>query len=167
MQITEVKSPSPYNTDGKISVFLAGAIDMGAAVDWQSQVVQNFKSWNKQKEIVFLNPRRTDWDSSWQQVPEDRQFRQQVEWELTALQKADIVFLNLPKDSKAPISMLELGLMAGANKNLIVCCDPQFYRYGNIALTAERYGFTMYTDFDTAVTALRMRCVMESSINSL
>ena len=45
------------------TVFLAGSIDMGSAVNWQKQVVDALKEEN----VVVYNPRRDDWDSSWVQ----------------------------------------------------------------------------------------------------
>lgn len=163
MRVTEVKAPNQYYTGGKISIFLAGAIDMGAAVDWQQEVINHFSDWNKQKEILFINPRRSDWDSSWDQTPEDKQFSQQVNWELDGINLSDIVFLCLPANSKAPISLLELGIIAGSRKKVIVMCDKDFYRYGNVAITCARYGCTLFTDMSRALTALRMECIIRST----
>jgi hypothetical protein len=163
-RVTEVKAPNPYNGENKIKIFLAGAIDMGAAIDWQKQVVEYFKDWNRRKEILFLNPRRDDWDSSWKQVPEDKQFSEQVNWEISGLENSDLVFLCLPKDSKAPISLLELGLMAGGKKKIIVMCDKEFYRYGNVAITCNRYNCKLHTDISSALTALKTECIMMSIV---
>jgi hypothetical protein len=38
-------------------------------------------------QILVLNPRREDWDSSWIQSIDNPQFREQVEWEIYALTK--------------------------------------------------------------------------------
>lgn len=162
MRVTEIKAPATYSTEGKITVFLAGAIDMGAAEDWQKKVVEYFKDWNRPTEILFLNPRRDDWDSSWKQTPDDTQFNHQVNWELDGLNAADIVFLCLPASSKAPISLLELGVMVGSSKPMVVMCDQNFYRYGNVAITCSRYGCSLYTEMDKALSALKMKCTMQS-----
>jgi len=56
----EIQSPNELKTkDGYISVFLGGSVEMGKAVDWQKEVIKALKD----KQIIFLNPRRNDWDS--------------------------------------------------------------------------------------------------------
>lgn len=48
-------------------VFLAGSIEMGAAVDWQADVIARLEAWPDSERLVVLNPRRPDWDPSWEQ----------------------------------------------------------------------------------------------------
>lgn len=124
------------------SVFLAGAIDMGSAVDWQTSITELLTKRNDEMETFcdfhIYNPRRDDWDSSWRQEIDDPKFSEQVNWELDHLEKADVIYLHLPKDSKAPISLLEMGLFANTGK-LIVCCEDGFYRKGNVDIVCQRY----------------------------
>jgi len=86
-----------------------------------------------------LNPRRDDWDSSWEQKIENAQFKQQVEWELDALEYADWILMYFDPSTKSPISLLELGLFAETGK-LIVCCPEGFWRKGNVDIVCEKYG---------------------------
>ena len=67
---------------------------MGNSADWQQKVIDDFQSFYNEKEIVVLNPRRTNWDSSWIQSIENKQFNDQVNWELDALEKSDFIRLN-------------------------------------------------------------------------
>lgn len=126
------------------SVFLAGAIDMGAAEHWQQEVA----GWISDREVVVFDPRRDDWDSSWKQDKDDPQFKEQVEWELTHIERSDFVIFYFPKDSKAPISFLELGLCLGKGKNCLIYVHPEFYRKGNIDITAARKSIPVYSDLE-------------------
>ncbi len=122
------------------SIFLAGSIEMGKAEDWQSQLEVYFQDLEK---YTILNPRRKDWDSSWEQHFESPQFYQQVTWELNALEKADHIILYFCPDTKSPISLLELGLFANSKK-LLVCCPKGFWRRGNVEIVCERYDIPFY-----------------------
>lgn len=124
-------------------VFLAGTIEMGESEDWQSTVT-NLLS---EQPITILNPRRDKWDPSEPQEFENAQFYQQVTWELNALDKADIIILNLLPESKSPISLLELGLYASSGK-LLVCCPDGFWRKGNVDIVCERFNIPIYNNLD-------------------
>lgn len=145
---TEVKAPGKYELT-KYSIFLAGAIDQGQAVDWQKQVADSLRD----LDVLILNPRRDDWDSSWEQTAENPEFRQQVEWELKAQEDADMVIFVFTKDSKAPITFMEFGLFA-PHKDAMVCVETGFYRQGNLDITCERYDIPVYHDLDEMLTDL-------------
>lgn len=127
----------------KKSVFLAGSIEMGIADDWQNIIGKWFitKGWN-----VF-NPRRTDWDSTWIQSYENPQFNQQVNWELNALDKSDIILMYLDPMTKSPISLLELGLHANSKKLYVVCPDG-FYRKGNVEMVCSVYDIPLFNNLE-------------------
>jgi hypothetical protein len=130
-------------------VFLAGTIEMGNSHDWQSQVEEALINTG----CTILNPRREAWDSSWEQKIESPQFYQQVNWELDALNKSDLIILNLLPDSKSPISLLELGLYASSGK-LLVCCPDGFWRKGNVEIVCERYDIPLYDSLDDLLNSL-------------
>ena len=142
----EVKAPGKYKP-GKFSIFLAGSIDMGNAEDWQT----TFTNAMKDQDVLLLNPRRDDWDSSWKQEASDKQFSEQVNWELDALEFAKLIVVYFAKDSKAPITFMELGLHAHSGK-VVVCCPEGFYRRGNVEIVCNQYGIPMVNDMD-ALTA--------------
>lgn len=116
------------------SIFLAGSIDMDNAPRWQDRVLRRFKD----EDVVFLNPRRDDWDNTISQSAEDPLFVQQVTWELEMLDAADLIIMNFSPLSRSPISLLELGLFS--TKPMVVCCPEGFYRKGNVDIVCERFG---------------------------
>jgi hypothetical protein len=138
----EVKAPASYDRYRR-SIFLAGSIEMGKADNWQARVIKSLQG----QEILVLNPRRDDWDSSWNQSIADPQFREQVEWELRAMEDATHILMYFDPSTKSPISLLELGLHAKSGK-LIVCCPDGFWRKGNVEIVCKRYGVTMVDNFD-------------------
>ena len=123
------------NADNQLkTVFLAGSIDMGKSVDWQTELSEMLLDWNG----ILLNPRRKNWDSSWVQSIENEQFREQVEWELDGLELADMVIFYFSPESSAPITLLEFGLF-GRTKNTVVCCPAGFWRKGNVDIVCKKY----------------------------
>tara|TARA_R110002094_G_scaffold126116_1_gene120125 strand:+ start:438 stop:881 length:444 start_codon:yes stop_codon:yes gene_type:complete len=140
MKAIEIQSPNKIVVpEGYSSMFLAGSIEMGIAEDWQKRVQKQLLD----KEIVFLNPRRDDWDASWEQTIENPKFKEQVEWELNGLDQADVIFMYFDPATKSPISLLELGLHANSSK-MMVCCPEGFWRKGNVDIICERYGITQF-----------------------
>lgn len=127
-----IKAPFKFTPLEKISVFLAGSIEMGTAEDWQQTLEKSLKH----LDIFILNPRREDWDSSWIQSIDNPQFKEQVEWELLAQESADIIGMYLSPGTKSPITLLELGLSARSDK-LIVCCPEGFWRKGNVDVVCK------------------------------
>ena len=127
-------------------LFLAGSIEMGAAEDWQTKVIDSAinKNW------VILNPRRDDWDSSWQQSIHDDNFKQQVDWELDAQDLSNFIYMYVDPNTKSPISLLELGLYASSNK-MIVCCPDGFWRKGNVEIVCDRFGIPLLEDLDELI----------------
>lgn len=150
----EVIKPEPKNrvySDKSIKIFLAGSIEMGKAEDWQAEIPKLFKD---RQNLVFFNPRRDDWDSSWEQKASNPQFNYQVNWELDHLDKADLIFMYFSPETKSPISLLELGLYAESGK-MIVCCPDDFYRKGNVDITCARHDIPVYNTMDAAIGRLR------------
>ncbi|MEN2401367.1 nucleoside 2-deoxyribosyltransferase domain-containing protein [Flavobacterium sp. MC2016-06] len=139
-----------------IKIFLAGTIDMGNSIDWQQKVIDDFQDFKTAKEIIILNPRRKDWDSSWTQTIENEQFNGQVNWELDALEKSDFIIMFLDKNSKSPISMLELGLFADSKK-ILVCCEEGFWRKGNIDIVCKRKEIPAFKTLEDLITALKSK----------
>ncbi len=135
-------------------IFLAGTIDMGNSIDWQQKIIDCFQNMGTKTDLIFLNPRRKNWDSSWVQTVENEQFNGQVTWELEALEQSDLIVMFLGAHSKSPISMLELGLFAESGK-IIVCCEEGFWRKGNIDIVCKRKNIPTFKTFDTLVDHLK------------
>jgi len=139
-----IKPPSNIALrDNENTVFLAGSIEMGAAVDWQTDLGEYFSK----KGYVVFNPRRDDWDSSWEQKFENPQFYQQVNWELDALDQSFHIVMYFDPKTKSPISLLELGLYANTNK-LWVICPEGFWRKGNVDIVCNRYRIPLFTSIE-------------------
>lgn len=136
-----------------VSVFLAGSIEMGAAEDWQEKITKEFQGI---EDLTFFNPRRDSWDSSWEQSQKNPEFNYQVNWELSLLEKSDIIFLYFSPETKSPISLLELGLFAASEpEKMIVCCPDGFWRKGNVEITCTRFRVPFFDDIENAKGALR------------
>lgn len=128
-----IKAPNSYPVERPL-VFLAGSIEMGAAVDWQTRVAEALKD----SSGTILSPRREDWDSSWVQSFENAQFRQQVEWELKAMEDADLILMHFEPETKSPITLLEFGLWTGnLPQKLVVYCPIGFWRKGNVDIVCH------------------------------
>jgi hypothetical protein len=142
------------------TVFLAGSIDLGTARDWQKEFEREFEHFP----CTIYNPRRPDWDSSWKQTSTDPKFSEQVNWELDFINAATNVFMFIGAESKAPISLLEFGIIASSRpKKLTICVEEGFYRRGNIEVVCERHDITLYSDFKQAVEKLKLKMVGEMS----
>lgn len=151
----EVKAPNKYLIDRPV-IFLGGAIDQGKSENWQERVAKELSDLN----VIFLNPRRDDWDSSWEQSIDNLQFREQVDWELEGQDIADLCIYvfgsneEQAKLTKAPIALLELGLYAKTHKTM-VCCPNGYYRKGNIDITCEFYGIPIFENLNDLIEKIR------------
>lgn len=148
----EIKAPN-FVSDKVATIFLAGSIEMGAAEQWQERVVAMLKdtSW------TFLNPRRDVWDNTWEQSMNDPRFVEQVQWELQGIEGAEKVIIYFAPDTKAPITLLELGIISQMKEPddvLVVCPDP-FYRKGNVDVVCDRYRIKQYKTLEDACTTLQ------------
>lgn len=148
---TVVKAVSEVNYNmTETAIFLAGTIDNGDSVDWQSHVCEELKDYD----ITLINPRREDWDSSWSPTADNPLFKEQVEWELSGLINSDIIFMYLAPGSVSPISLLELGVFI--DKTIIVVVPDGYFRKGNIEVTLEYLtGEKVYHTLEDGLTALR------------
>ena len=145
----EIQAPNKVEVkDGHKSVFLAGSIEMGKAEDWQKKIVEALKD----KPFTFLNPRRDDWDSSWEQKITNTQFKEQVTWEMDGLESADIIALYFDPETKSPISLLELGLHA--IDKIIVVCPEGFWRKGNVDIVCERFDIKQVDTIEELIKAI-------------
>jgi len=133
------------------SLFLAGSIEMGKAIDWQKTIEKELKDYNGN----IFNPRRDDWDSSWQQDIKNDQFREQVEWELEALENSDYILMYYAPNTISPISLLEMGLHAKSGK-MIVCCPDGYERKGNVDIICKKYGIPIVDNIDNLINMIKL-----------
>jgi hypothetical protein len=135
---------------GKYSLFTAGSIEMGAAIQWQHRLVEHLCD----LPLTVTNPRRGQWDPNVDAKAKDPAFRGQVIWELDALSAATVICYFFDVDTISPITLMELGLWAHSGK-IIVCCNEAFWREGNVKLVCERYNIPFVRTFEQLVPAVR------------
>ena len=143
----------PQNLDSipqKRSIFLAGSIEMGKAEDWQALIGNKLQDFD----IVIWNPRRTLWDNSWEQSIDNPLFKEQVDWELDALDRAELIFFHFEAHTKSPITLLELGLHAPSGKCIVHCPDG-FWRKGNIDIVCNRFNVPQVTTLEEGISMLK------------
>jgi hypothetical protein len=133
------------------TIFLAGSIEEGKADDWQKKLETALKD----DEGTILNPRRDDWDSSWIQSKDNKEFRNQVEWELFGLEHCTIIVMFFQPGTKSPISLLELGLHAKSEK-LIVCCPKGYMKKGNVDVTCDYYEVPVVETFEKLIESIKL-----------
>lgn len=133
-------------------LFLAGTIDMGNSKDWQSELCERIETeigHLSTRNLTIFNPRREEWDSSWEQSYSNPYFYQQVTWELNSIKDSNLVLFHFEEDSKSPITFLELGLVANSKpfkKRIAVSCKPGFYRYGNIQIVCDMFKIPLFEE---------------------
>ncbi len=147
-----LKPVAPLDLGGRPAVFLAGSIEKGAAPQWQERV----ESALADLDVVVVNPRRDDWDSSWKESIHDPRFREQVEWELAAQERATLIAMYFAPGTQAPVTLLELGLAARGGK-LVVCCPDGYWRKGNVEVVCARYNVPLFADLASLVAEVRRR----------
>lgn len=133
-------------------IFLAGSIDMGKAENWQERIERELAN----QDVVICNPRRDDWDSTWVQSIDNPQFNEQVTWELENIEEADLVVFYFDPAGLAPITLLELGLVANSAANIIVCCPDGYWRKGNVEMVCDRYGIPLCSSIDDFVQLIKV-----------
>jgi hypothetical protein len=145
------KPPTPISVGTERVVFLAGSIEMGAAEDWQARLAASLAG-----DVVVLNPRREEWDASWRQSIDEPKFREQVEWELDGLDRADVIAMWFAPETKSPITLLELGLHARGGK-VIIGCPMGFWRRGNLEVVCVRHAIPLHATWDAFEAAVRSK----------
>lgn len=130
------------------SIFLAGSIEMGKAVDWQSPATDFFMDLCG----IIYNPRRKDWDSSWQQSIDHPEFNGQVNWELDYIAESEFIFFVFDPNTQSPITLMELGIAASTKPaSTVVCCPNGYWRKGNVDIICDRNNITVTENFNDAL----------------
>jgi hypothetical protein len=166
--VIEIRPPDELpeaRGSGELVVFIAGSIEMGKAVPWQAALVQALSD---VPNVILLNPRRSDWDPSWVQSRRNPQFREQVEWELSGQDLADVIAFYFAPGTLSPVSLLELGLaISDPDTELVVCCPEGYFRKGNVDITCERYDVNQVDDLDALTKWVRRRASAQARLGHL
>jgi hypothetical protein len=133
-----VTAPEPFDVPGW-RVFLAGAIDMGRARNWQADIIAALAG---RDGLVLVNPRRSSFDH--------RALDEQIRWELAALESVDMIAMWFPREVVAPVALLEAGLHLRSRK-LIIGADAGYERRRNLEITTARYDVPLWNTLDDVV----------------
>lgn len=126
------------------SIFLAGPTE----ILWRAGFIFALRQRLPATNTTIFDPFQPRWDSTWKEdVDRDPRFAAQVDWELTAQDKATAVAVFFHGDSKAPVSLLELGLCARSGK-AVVGCEPGYWKRGNVQAVCRRYGVPLADSLD-------------------
>ncbi|KAF4624304.1 hypothetical protein G7Y89_g13869 [Cudoniella acicularis] len=146
---TIIKAPEPLPSPlPQPSLFLSGSIS-----PWRDHIISELSY----LPITILNPLRPDWDSSWKEELSSPEFVEQVTWEITALESADVVAIYFSKETKAPITLLELGFVVGRAKKIVVCCEVGYEKRGNVELLCQALGYKVVEALEDLVEGLKVK----------
>lgn len=141
---------SSWSNDFRI--FMAGTIEMGKSRDWQKEFADSIMEEFPGHEVLLYNPRRTDWDPSWVQSVNNKNFVEQVEWELTNLEKANLIIFNFEPNTISPVTLAEFGLFAKEKRTkVLVHCAPGYARKGNVDIMCRRYNVQQVNSFEKLI----------------
>ncbi|KAK4221502.1 hypothetical protein QBC38DRAFT_491908 [Podospora fimiseda] len=152
-----IQAPHRPDITGQKSIFLAGTTTPTNGPDWRETLTKAIS--DLPVALTVFDPTRSDWDSSWKEDILFPKFKEQVDWELDMQEKADLVVIYFGPNTKAPISLLELGLVARSGK-AIIGCHGQYEKRGNVQVVAQRFGLELLEiedDYDILATAVRRR----------
>lgn len=157
MSFQLVSAPNKIDiSDYKITIFIGGSIELGVVRDWQKELIQWLENHELSAHLVALNPRREKWDSSWPvDDPNHAELREQIGWELTSQDIADIPVYLFAADTLSPITLLELGIYA--DKKPIICVEDGYKRRANVLVTAEHFGWHCNVSWDEFLQNLDQR----------
>ncbi|KAI3330037.1 hypothetical protein F4824DRAFT_355664 [Ustulina deusta] len=136
-----IDAPSREPSRGVKTIFLAGTTMPTDEHDWRVCLMELLAD----EPLTIYNPLRPDWDSTWREDISFEPYCEQVEWELDMQETADMVVVYFHPASKAPISLLELGLCARTGKAIVVC-PAGYWKRGNVQIVCERHGIEMVDD---------------------
>jgi len=147
-----IKAPA-FVSDRLAAIFLAGSIEMGVAENWQQKAERLLSDTH----WTLLNPRRDDWDSTWEQKISNPAFNEQVSWELQGLETCEKVIVYFDPNTKSPITLLELGLLSQLKEpaDIFVICPEPFYRKGNVDIVCDRYRIKQYKTLEEVCEVLK------------
>ncbi|KAI2633351.1 hypothetical protein GGS21DRAFT_130767 [Xylaria nigripes] len=134
-------APSREPARGVKSVFLAGSTSPTDDRNWRESLIELLAD----QPFTIYNPQRPSWDETWLENISFEPYRTQVEWELDMQEVADMVVLYFHPATKAPVSLLELGLSARTGK-VIVVCPEGYWKRGNVQIVCKRHGIEMVED---------------------
>ena len=126
----EIKKRKLDNTKQKF-IFLAGSID-NSKNNWRNYQMKKFKYYS------YFDPTNYNFSSL-----NNQEMINHINWEFTAMEKADIILLNLLPNSLSPISLVELGLYV-SSKKIIIVCPKEFYKSTYVYALCKKYNSIIF-----------------------
>jgi len=141
--------------DRAFSVFLAGSVQSkDTEVTWRKRIIKMLS----EEDVVLIDPVWTNNGSNldYNNKEDAKKMNVQIDWELNALEQADLIVMHLDKEAKSPISLLELGLYAQSGK-LVMCCADGFWRKENVDVVCNRYNVPRVKSIEELVTTIQKK----------
>lgn len=132
-------------------IFAAGSIELNLAENWQKDLEKELENYK----VTVFNPRRDTWNKDWEQSITNPQFSHQVNWEMNSIDSSEIIFMYFDKNTKSPISLLELGYVSQKEKTVIVCCPKGFHRLGNVEIVCQRNNIPLFDNWEDSIEKLK------------
>jgi hypothetical protein len=129
------------------SIFLGGTIENGESEDWQDRITRKLESkygGNTDFLLNVFNPRRDKWNPELKQSIKNKEFSEQVNWELDHIEICDLRLFLIKKESLSPITLMEIGFSSGRYLKSVVCCPETFWRIGNVEMISDRSEFDFF-----------------------
>ena len=116
------------------TIYLGGTIH--SKNNWQKDVVNHFRD----QGYDVYNPVKR-WGKDIVQAELDKF----IEWQLDALEKADIIVLNIDEHSRSFTRLFEFGLYANLpSKKMTVYCSPKSPIFTHVRVTCKKYNVEFY-----------------------
>lgn len=145
----------------RFSIFTAGSIEQGKAIEWQEAFFNEINKMKPTPDVAIFNPRRDNWDPSWNTADHKPQLLEQIEWELEHLEEANLIVMYLQPGTVSPVSLIEFGLFARAvyvmKKQMIVLCPDGFHVKANVNAVCQYYDITMAKDMPDLIKKTKTR----------
>ena len=84
---------------------------------------------------------------------------------MEGLEKADIIVFYFDPCTKAPVSMMELGLCFWLSK-VIVCCTKGYWRKGNVEIVCRKYKVSLLMGLLELVTLLELEVTQHLAVST-
>lgn len=154
--MVEVNPPTIYPAKN-FSIFLAGSIEQGKAIEWQKQIVEELYHHSG----TIYNPRRSDYDVTQKQDINNEYFFKQVSWEMKYIRESTFLIFYFQKDTLSPITIGELYYCAASGKKCIVCCEEGFWRKGNIDIVCYEHNIPQVSSLQELVQRIKLEIYKE------
>ncbi|MEO6301620.1 MAG: nucleoside 2-deoxyribosyltransferase domain-containing protein, partial [Bacteroidia bacterium] len=100
-------------------------------------------------DVTIFNPRRLDFDPKAKYKSDNPYMVQQIKWELSHLDKADIIVFYFDPNGEAPITLYEMGRVSRdvseLKKKGLIYCPEGYWKKANVDVNGE-YDFFNFAE---------------------